>query len=139
MPPAELESLFFSLLSCEAIPEAFEILDRLMVHAPEFRMIRDLRAMADDLDQEPAYKSLIGAMEDMYRNYGVPINSFNLFEIGERYPVRVPYSDKLTTAAQREAFLEEHRKARRTRPVLTELCRERAKYDRTIKDAHEPA
>lgn len=82
---------------------------------------------------------IIDAIENMYRDYGFHINCFNLFEIGDHYPIRVPYSDRMTTAAQREAFLAELWEARRTRAVFTELCAERAKHDRPIQDAHERA
>jgi len=75
---------------------------------------------------------VIDAIEGMYRHYGFHINCFNMFEIGDRYPVRVRYSDRLTTAAQREEFLASLREARRTRTVFTELCMERAKYDRAV-------
>ena len=80
---------------------------------------------------------LIDAIEQMYRDFGFHINCFNLFETGDLFPIRVPYSDRLTTAAQREAFLAQLWAARRSRGVFTELCMERTKHDRPIEDSHE--
>ena len=73
---------------------------------------------------------LIDAIEKLFCNYCFHINSFDLFETGHRYPTKVNFSEKRTTAAQREAFLAELAEARRTRSIFTELGPERAKYGR---------
>lgn len=78
--------------------------------------------------QAKTQKTLLESIRNLFLNYAFHLNSLDEFAIGVRYPTRVAYADRLTTPAEREAFLAALTEERRTHPLYTELCMERDKH-----------
>lgn len=77
-------------------------------------------------------KPLLESIRNLFLNYGFHLNSLDEFAIGVRYPTQVAYADRLTTPAEREAFLAALAEERRAHPLYAELCRERDKHSPAI-------
>lgn len=110
----------------------FDVLPKseILPHDGELRYLMIELADHEGRTAAKVQKTMIGAIRNLFLNYGFHLNSFDEFMIGARYPTRVPYTNKLTTPAQREAFLAAVAEERKSNPLYTELCAEREKYGR---------